>query len=172
MDQVKIGRFLAQLRREKGLTQAQLGAKLGVSNKTVSRWENGNYSPDVEMLQLLSAQFGVTISELIAGERLGDAALRKRSNELLISAAKHEAFSVKEKTDYWKKKWLREHRVQIALLALIAIGAYLTVLFLPVLPDTWRPLAAACWSLACLFGYAWMRNQMMIYLEDKVYGPL
>ena len=53
MDQIKIGRFIAALRKESGLTQEQLGEKLGVTNKTISRWENGNYMPDVEMLSLL-----------------------------------------------------------------------------------------------------------------------
>ena len=50
MDQIKIGKFIAALRKEKGLTQEQLGEKLGVTNKTISRWENGNYMLDVEML--------------------------------------------------------------------------------------------------------------------------
>ena len=45
MDQIKIGKFIAALRKEKGLTQEKLGEKLGVTNKTVSRWENGNYMP-------------------------------------------------------------------------------------------------------------------------------
>lgn len=70
MDQIKIGKFIAALRKEKGLTQEQLGEKLGVTNKTVSRWENGNYMPDVEMLLLLSKEFGISINELISGERL------------------------------------------------------------------------------------------------------
>ena len=70
MDQIKMGKFIAALRKEKGLTQEKLGEKLGVTNKTVSRWENGNYMPDVEMLSLLSEEFGVSINELISGERL------------------------------------------------------------------------------------------------------
>lgn len=45
MDQIKMGKFIAALRKEKGLTQEKLGEKLGVTNKTVSRWENGNYMP-------------------------------------------------------------------------------------------------------------------------------
>lgn len=60
MDQIKIGKIIAALRKEKGLTQEQLGEKLGVTNKTISRWENGNYTPDVEMLALLSKEFGVS----------------------------------------------------------------------------------------------------------------
>ena len=70
MDQIKIGKFIAELRKEKCMTQEQLGEKLGVTNKTISRWENGNYMPDVEMLSLLSKELNVTINELIIGERL------------------------------------------------------------------------------------------------------
>lgn len=50
MDQAKVGKFIAQLRKEQGLTQEALGERLGVTNKTVSRWENGNYMPDIELL--------------------------------------------------------------------------------------------------------------------------
>ena len=70
MDQVKIGKFIAKLRNENNLTQEALGEKLGVTNKTISRWENGHYLPDIEMLQLLSKEFNVSINELITGERI------------------------------------------------------------------------------------------------------
>ena len=50
MDQIKVGKFIAMLRKEQGLTQEALGQKLGVTNKTVSRWETGNYMPDIELL--------------------------------------------------------------------------------------------------------------------------
>ena len=53
MDMVKMGSFLAELRKEHSLTQAELGDKLGVTNKTISRWETGNYMPPVEMLEEL-----------------------------------------------------------------------------------------------------------------------
>ena len=58
MDLIRIGSFLAELRHEKGLTQQALGERLGVTNKTISRWETGCYLPDVEMLSLLSREFG------------------------------------------------------------------------------------------------------------------
>ena len=54
MDTKKIGRFIAKKRKEKGYTQEQLGNILGVSNKTISRWENGNYMPDLSLLIPLS----------------------------------------------------------------------------------------------------------------------
>ncbi len=70
MDTKKVGSFLKELRKEKGFTQEQLGEKVGVSNKTVSRWENGNYLPPVDCLDILSDIYDVSMNEIIAGERV------------------------------------------------------------------------------------------------------
>ena len=70
MDMLKMGSFLAVLRKEHKLTQAELGEKIGVTNKTISRWETGNYMPPVEMLEALSDLYGLTINELLSGRRL------------------------------------------------------------------------------------------------------
>lgn len=65
-----IGSFIAALRREQGLTQEQLAEKLGVSNRSISRWENGNTLPDYSLLQALSGVLKVSTAELLAGQRL------------------------------------------------------------------------------------------------------
>ncbi len=57
MDQIKIGKFIAKLRKGNNWTQQQLGDKIGVTNKTISRWENGNYMPDIEMLHIFDLIF-------------------------------------------------------------------------------------------------------------------
>lgn len=85
MDQVKIGAFIAQLRQERGWTQEMLGERVGVTNKTVSRWENGNYMPGIEMLTLLSGEFGVSLNELVQGQRLEDDAFRAAADENLTA---------------------------------------------------------------------------------------
>ena len=72
MNQQKIGSFLKSLRRERGLTQEQLAEQLNVSNRTVSRWETGANMPDIGLLLALSAFYGVSISEIIDGERKGE----------------------------------------------------------------------------------------------------
>lgn len=69
MDQIKIGTFLKTLRKEKNLTQDQLAEQLGVSNRTVSRWETGTNMPDISLLLEIAELYGVTIPELIDGER-------------------------------------------------------------------------------------------------------
>lgn len=68
MDTKKIGRFIAEKRKSKKLTQMQFGEKLGVTAKTVSRWENGNYMPDIALLISVADLLGVTVNELLNGE--------------------------------------------------------------------------------------------------------
>ncbi len=69
MDQVKIGAFLKELRKEKNLTQEQLAEQFSVTGRSVSRWENGKNMPDLGILVELSEFYGVDISEIIDGER-------------------------------------------------------------------------------------------------------
>lgn len=73
MDTKKIGAFIAICRKEKGMTQAELGERLGVTNKTVSRWENGHYMPDLSLLEPLSKALDLSLEELLEGERLPEA---------------------------------------------------------------------------------------------------
>ena len=122
MDQIKMGKFIAALRKEKGLTQEKLGEKLGVTNKTVSRWENGNYMPDVEMLSLLSEEFGVSINELISGVRLAAEDFKKAADSNLVAALSSSTFTLKEKIAFFKKKWLHEHISTIVLCVVAWIG--------------------------------------------------
>ena len=86
MDTQKIGAFLAELRKEKNLTQDELGEQIGVTNKTVSRWENGNYLPPVETLQILSKFYDVSINEILNGERINDSDYKNISEENVKSA--------------------------------------------------------------------------------------
>ena len=69
MNQIKVGAFLKDLRREKGITQEQLAEELGVSGRTISRWETGNNMPDISLLVEIAEYFDVSIPEIIKGER-------------------------------------------------------------------------------------------------------
>lgn len=111
MDQGKIGAFIAQLRRERGWTQEELGERLGVTNKTVSRWENGNYMPSIELLALMGREFDVSLNELLEGRRLDDEA------EFRAAADKNLASVMESRLDrFWK--WMERY------------GAYAAVVFL------------------------------------------
>lgn len=69
MDQIKIGNFLKELRKEKGITQAQLAETLNVSARTVSRWETGSNMPDISILVDIADYYDISIPEIINGER-------------------------------------------------------------------------------------------------------
>ena len=68
MNQILIGKYIAKKRKEKNLTQAQLAERLNVSNKTISKWENGNCMPDYSVIEILCRELDITISELMNGE--------------------------------------------------------------------------------------------------------
>lgn len=76
MNQQEIGKFIAQKRREKNLTQEQLAEKLGISNKTVSKWECGKCMPDYSIVKPLCQELGITVSELMDGEVKVDSSIR------------------------------------------------------------------------------------------------
>ena len=79
MDQEKIGKFIAECRKEKKLTQEQLAEKLGVSNRSISRWENGKTMPDISLFEPLCEELNISINELLKGQRLND---KKPNNKI------------------------------------------------------------------------------------------
>ena len=168
MDQIKIGKFIGTLRKEKGLTQEQLGEKLGVTNKTISRWENGNYMPDVEMLSLLSKEFDVSINELISGERLLSEDFRKVADSNLVTALDNSTFTLKEKIAFFKKKWLHEHIAAIILCVAAWVGLIIWLTLKLRGNDSYALLGAVGGLLAVLF-YVVLYNRMMIYVEKHAY---
>lgn len=70
MNNQDFGKFISTLRKEKGLTQKELGEKLNLTDKAISRWENGKSYPDIEMFERIGNELGVSISELIACKRI------------------------------------------------------------------------------------------------------
>ena len=70
MDQEKIGRFIASCRKEQGMTQAVLAEKLGITDRAVSKWENGRSMPDLSIMQELCALLEIDVNELLSGERM------------------------------------------------------------------------------------------------------
>ena len=88
MNQITIGNFIEKKRKEQNLTQAQLAEKLGVSNKTVSKWENGKCMPDYGVIQLLCTELGVTVSELMDGEEQAQDSIRAYDDEQILDLIK------------------------------------------------------------------------------------
>ena len=85
MDQKKIGGFLKELRKEKGVTQEQLAEQFNVSNRTISRWENGNNMPDLDILIEISDYYEVDLREILNGERKSEN-MDKEMKETVLQA--------------------------------------------------------------------------------------
>lgn len=97
MDNIQTGKLIAELRKKYGLTQQQLADELNLSNKTISKWESGNGSPDIANLPVLAEALGISVDELLKGEINGaetntdsDAAKECSSRKMLDPEQKKE----------------------------------------------------------------------------------
>ena len=84
MNQTAIGIYIAKKRREKNLTQEQLAEKIGVSNKTISKWENGKCMPDYSIIEQLCKELSVTLSELMDGEDAAEDSVRVYDDDQIL----------------------------------------------------------------------------------------
>lgn len=120
MDQVKIGGFLRELRKEKQLTQEQLAEQLSVTARTVSRWENGNNMPDLSILVELSEFYGVDIREIIDGERM-QTEMNEDMKETLSKVADY--------TDAEKAKLIKDLRLNVIFSCIALLVLYIMLGF-------------------------------------------
>lgn len=88
MNQLITGQYIARKRKEKNMTQAQLAERLGVSNKAVSKWENGKCMPDYSIVAELCKELEITIAELMDGENAADGSIRAYDNTQIMELLK------------------------------------------------------------------------------------
>lgn len=149
MDQIKIGTFLKLLRKEKNLTQEQLAEQLGVSNRTVSRWENGNNMPDISLLSEIAEFYDVSIPELIYGER---------KSENMREEAKEVAETMSDYAKAEKETLVKSIR-NMSLIGLIALIIYM------VLGRT------SVYDRNNLFRYVYGISEALIYVTVLMFPP-
>ena len=117
MNQIQIGNFLKELRREKGITQEELAEKLGVSGRTISRWETGSNMPDISLLVEIAEFFDVSIPEIIKGER---------KSENMQEEIKEVAKTMSDYASAEKEKLLKSIRY-MSILGLIALVVHMAL---------------------------------------------
>ena len=96
MDQIKIGKFIAEERKAKKYTQRELADKLSISDKTISKWERGNGFPEVSLLLPLCNELEITVNELLSGERLQAMDYKKKAEENMVNLVKEAQESKKK----------------------------------------------------------------------------
>ena len=163
MDIVKTGEFIAKLRKEKGLTQEQFGDKMGVTNKTVSRWETGKYLPPADVLLLMSELFDVSINELLTGQRLTDMEYKQTAEKNLTEVIRSSSFTIKDEINFFKKKWLKDHIFYLILIGICILGVLVAGIIFQ------NPILCSVSVILLLLGHIWRNNSMMAYVEKHIY---
>ena len=135
MDQIKIGKFIADRRKIKNLTQMQLAEKLGITDKAVSKWERGFSLPDVSIMLSLCDILEININELLSGEEIIVEERNEKNEELMLELARE--IERKNKT-VWTSMWVI---LAVCMIAIIA-GSFAAAFFIP----------EEKWQLVTVFG--------------------
>ena len=122
MNQIKIGRFIAECRKKSNLTQMQLAEKLGITDKAISKWERGVAMPDTSIMLELCDILCISVNELLSGEKINMENSDQKNEQLLLDMAKE--LEKKNKT-IWSSMWAIMIVSMTALLAGIFLAAFL-----------------------------------------------
>ncbi len=163
MDQIKIGRFIAERRKLKNLTQMQLAEKLGLTDRAVSKWENGKGMPDSSLMLDLCAELDISVNELLCGEVIEMTNYNEKAEQQLLEMAKE-----KENKD----KQLLHIEIFIGILVTIILLACVFVASFVRMDAVWRILliVAGVIPFAIGMGYAIRIEQVSGYYECRNCG--
>lgn len=141
MNQDKIGKFIAKCRKAKKLTQSELAEKLGVTDKSISNWENGRNMPDLSLFIPLCKILDISINDLISGEKVSENKYREKLEENIISTI-----------DYTNKK-MSEKNYLIGII-LIVFGIMIAITALTVFPSesSWGSIYSVLGGIVSLIG--------------------
>ena len=133
MDQIKIGKFIADCRKKKNMTQMQLAERMSVTDRAVSKWENGRSMPDSSIMLELCDVLGISVNDLLHGEVVQMEEYHKKTEELLLESVRQ-----KEESD---RRMLAFEIVIGVLSVVILLGFNLIAAYLPM--DTWLRITFA-----------------------------
>ena len=122
MNQLKIGKFIAECRKQKSLTQMQLAEKLGITDKAISKWERGIAMPDTSIMLELCDILDISVNELLSGEKISMENNNQKNEQLLLDMAKE--LENKNRT-IWTSMWAIMIASIIGLLGGLAVAAFL-----------------------------------------------
>lgn len=133
MDNEKFGKFFAELRKEKNLTQQDIAQKLNITNKAVSKWERGLSFPDISMLKPISEFFNVSILELLNGER-------NKTQEIDIDSR---VLTILKQVEHEKNRKIRKVIITSIIFVIVILGLYMGISWSKMELKTYNPIRAA-----------------------------
>ena len=164
MDQVKIGRFIAERRKANGFTQAQLAEKLSITDRAVSKWENGKSLPDSSIMLELCAELGITVNDLLSGEVVTMENNKQEMEKRLIEMVREKEQNDKQ---LLMLEWVIGILSCIVLLIPIIIGSYV-----PIEPEWKRTVIVLSGFIPAIIGFVFAMKieQLAGYYECKNCG--
>ena len=152
MNQEKTGKFIANLRKEKNMTQQELAEKINVTDRAISHWENGRRLPDISLLKELGDVFNVTIDEIINGERITEKDQKKLLNDSMI-----EIYTSRKKIE----------NLQILTELLICAGIVITITLTSLISKTLNEKIITI----CIGSFVWTFGIILRLLLRRIYNP-
>lgn len=153
MNQEKIGKFIAELRKEKSMTQEQLAEKLGVTDKSISRWENGKTMPDISLFKTLCDELDISINELLSGQKLNKEEYNEKFEENIVNTI-----------DYTTKEINKKDKIVAEIL--LFFGISLTFIAFTIFPSesSWGSIYSIIGLIISLIGFSKL-NKKKSYLK-------
>ena len=154
MDQEKIGKFIAKCRKQRKMTQAELGEKLGVTEKTIGNWENGRNMPDLSLFKPLCNELNITINELLSGEKIGMDKYQEKFEENIVNTI-----------DYSTKR-INKYSKFISL-SLIIFGLFISLSAIMIFPSesSWGSIYSLFGIIVFMIGIARVINVVKWYIK-------
>ena len=142
MDQEKIGKFIASVRKEQNLTQEQLAEKLGITSKAVSKWECGKGLPDASIMMELCEILKITVNDLLSGEKIKQENYQKKLEENILDTI-----------DYSNKKVLEKNKVIYGMILFFGLGLVFTAFTIYPTDSSWGSIHSIMGLLLSTFGF-------------------
>ncbi len=152
MNQEKIGKFIAELRKNKKLTQSELAEKLGVTDRAISNWENGKNMPDLSLFKPLCDEFDITINDLMSGEKVKEEKYQEKFEENIVNTI-----------DYSSKK-INKYSYTIGLL-LVIFGLFISLSAIMIFPSesSWGSIYSVFGMIIFVIGISKLTRNMKYY---------
>ena len=156
MDQEKIGKFIAKCRKQKNMTQSELGEKLGVTEKSISNWENGRNMPDLSLFKPLCNELEISLNDLMSGENVKEKEYQVKLEENIINTI-----------DYTNKKI--ENKNNFIGLTLIVFGVLISITAVSIFPSesSWGSIYSVLGLIVSLIGISKFTKRLT-YLKRLV----
>ena len=154
MNQEKIGKFIAECRKKKKLTQSELAESLGVTDRSVSNWENGKNMPDLSLFKPLCAKLDITINELLSGEKLNKDEYQDKFEENIVNTI-----------DYSTKRITKYN--QVISVIIIVFGLFIAISAITIFPSesSWGSIYSVIGIIIFMIGITRILNSIKWYLR-------